>query len=76
MSDRDDWSDYDSGPYCMHWCELYSCRKICERCGHACHQHSHAGDDYTTSCQKFFCRCPEWQGSTRVGGGRSNAVSG
>ena len=36
---ENDWDDYETGPFCQHWCSPPGdCEKKCE-CGHECAQH-------------------------------------
>lgn len=56
MTDNDydeDWEDYDSGPFCMHWGELGDCDDLCSNCNHTCNEHVH-GHDY---CEVDDCNC-------------------
>ncbi len=50
---NDDWSDYDSGPYCQHWNELSYCKNICEMCNHYCNDHNNEDKCYGN----LFCKC-------------------
>jgi hypothetical protein len=40
MSDgTDDWTDYESDPFCAHWFSFGDgCDKVC-KCGHVCERH-------------------------------------
>ena len=41
----DDFEDYESGPFCIHWGDPADCEDLClrEGCGHKCHFHSCGG---------------------------------
>lgn len=55
----DDWSDYDSGPFCPHWDSPYSCQQKCEKCDHFCYDHNSDVND-NWGCTKFFCECKQF----------------
>lgn len=44
--ERESW-DYDSGPFCRHWSELYDCDRTCKRCGVKCSAHEDTDCEYT-----------------------------
>lgn len=44
------WDEYDSGPFCTHWSEAYSCEIKCS-CGHACKDHNF----FTDQCEECGC---------------------
>ncbi len=46
-------NDYDSGPFCQHWCDPSDCDTKCN-CGHTCGQHNWYGDD----CD--ICNCDQF----------------
>ena len=48
--------DYESGPYCRHWAELWDCDEVCARCGHRCDRHVWSGDQ----CEEAGCSCDAW----------------
>jgi hypothetical protein len=50
----DDWTDYESGPFCRHYADPWDCDEKCTNCGHSCQ--SHDVDD--GSCDS--CKCAEW----------------
>ena len=50
MSDDNDWSDYESGPFCIHWSYVGDCDKVCQ-CGHPCGYHD--GNCRECQCQEF-----------------------
>jgi hypothetical protein len=50
----DDWSDYQSGPFCPHWCEVSACCEELCMCGHTCAQHS---SDSESPCSVEGCGC-------------------
>lgn len=54
MSDENDWSDYESGPFCRHWGDPADCDIPCGRCGHRCSQHGGG------SCIVDECACDEF----------------
>lgn len=55
---EDNWADYDSGPYCQHWSELYSCKDICARCDHYCYDHD---EEDNSKCRgSLFCKCKKF----------------
>lgn len=56
MSDDDatDWTDYDSGPFCVHWSDPSDCDTPCATCGHECREH-YGG----TTCHVDGCECEE-----------------
>lgn len=50
-----DWSEYESGPFCRHWGEVWDCEIPCLRCGHKCDEHppyEGCGHD-GCACKKF-----------------------
>lgn len=54
MSDDDDWSDFDSGPFCRHWVSPPGdCEDTCADCGHRCAAHDEDGCDE--------CDCKAWR---------------
>lgn len=60
-SDDDDWSDYDSGPFCRHYSQLGDCDDICGACGHSCNMHDGGNDG--NGCDENGCTCPGWKES-------------
>lgn len=50
----DDSSDYESGPFCIHWGEAVDCDELC-MCGHSCNSH----DGGYEGCGQ--CDCEEWR---------------
>lgn len=46
--------EYDSGPFCQHWCVAYECEHLC-RCGHTCAKHymMQSCDDENCECESF-----------------------
>lgn len=48
--EEDDWSDYDTGPFCGHWSYAYDCDRVCATCGKECREHGESGDE-----------CPQWK---------------
>ena len=50
----DDWSDYESGPFCQHWSDPSSCEELCAKCGHSCLEHGSVADE---PCHKPGCEC-------------------
>ncbi len=55
----DDWTDYESGPFCRHWSEASDCEEVCQTCGHGCIQHGF-GDGSDTDCRIDECGCEAW----------------
>lgn len=53
--EADDWTGYDSGPFCRHWGPLGSCERACV-CGHRCPAHK---EGYDEGCKE--CDCPEFR---------------
>jgi hypothetical protein len=53
---EDDWQEYESGSYCIHWNALWECERICE-CGHYCREH-----DFLEKCEVSGCSCMEIKG--------------
>ena len=55
MSDDDenDYEDYESGPFCIHFCESGMCDEICEKCGHSCNHHFCGDECNQCDCKKF-----------------------
>lgn len=54
MSDgSDEWEDYESGPYCLHWSD--GCDEKCVSCGHECKRHGWGYDE----CDE--CACKEFK---------------
>lgn len=49
----DDWSDYQSGPFCRHWADPSDCSKVCACCGHSCSAHDYGCDEYGCGCKEF-----------------------
>lgn len=63
MADNeDDWTDYESGPFCRHYGDPNDCDEVCATCGHRCTQHRF-GDWDTTECTEDGCECEEWKDS-------------
>lgn len=42
--------EYNSGPFCIHWNNLYDCENICSRCGYECRHHEEGRDGV---CEEF-----------------------
>lgn len=59
MSDDNDYTDYQSGPFCRHWGDPNDCDIVCAECGHRCTQH--ACDDGDFSCSVDDCECQAWK---------------
>lgn len=57
MSPDDDWSDYESGPFCRHYGEPSECEEKCAICGHTCREHGSIADD----CTVEGCTCTGWE---------------
>lgn len=53
LEDSNDWSDYDSGPFCQHFSTPYDCMDICI-CGHACSEHDR---EIPYECNNDDCNC-------------------
>lgn len=49
----DDWSDYNSGPFCRHYSDPYDCDTPCGSCGHPCCRHRE-------ECEDDGCACDTW----------------
>lgn len=49
VSSGNNWSDYESGPYCQHWIYFSNCERVCARCGVHCQDHNSDG----ASCEEF-----------------------
>jgi len=51
---KDEWEDYESGPYCSHWAEPGYCDELCEnpKCGHKCSDHGGSCDVEDCDCQQ------------------------
>lgn len=47
-----EWSDYDSGPFCPHWSDPSECDEKCSVCDHECKDHF-GGDE----CRVEGCDC-------------------
>ena len=56
MSEDEDFSDYESGPFCRHW-DDYSCPITCKNCGHRCTEHDFEDGD----CMESGCQCKKWE---------------
>jgi hypothetical protein len=56
--DGQDWSNYDSGPFCRHWFETYDCEIKCANCGHVCTRHKY--EDGRRECLEDDCHCEAW----------------
>ena len=52
--DADDWSDYQTGPFCRHFA-LDDCDEEC-LCGHTCSEHDVGG-----CCNDPDCDCEKWE---------------
>lgn len=52
---ENDWSNYESGPYCAHWSEPWDCNETCA-CGHACTAHA----TWEDGCNEDGCGCPRF----------------
>lgn len=55
--DTDDWSDYESGPFCAHW-GGEDCDHPCGACGHRCHS-------FDDVCPTEGCGCEECTEETK-----------
>lgn len=53
--EESDWSDYETGPFCIHWSDPWDCEEPCTRCGHECKKHSY----WVQSCSVDGCECEE-----------------
>lgn len=53
----DDWSDYESGPFCRHWSEPSECEEKCMKCGHSCQEHGSIDNE---PCTHEGCSCEGW----------------
>jgi hypothetical protein len=51
--DTDDWTDYESGPFCRHWSDLGCCDDLCV-CGHTCSKHGYDPCDASGCDCQFF----------------------
>ena len=51
--------EYDSGPFCRHWADLYDCDLTCATCGHECRNHEYGEPG---ECLIDGCKCEEWNG--------------
>lgn len=58
--DEDSWSEYESGPFCVHWGDASDCTHPCV-CGHSCHVHWDLG------CNMYDCGCKGFQDATVEG---------
>ena len=58
MTEDDEFSYQDSGPYCRHWTDFGSCNATCTKCGHGCQDHE---DTYPSECTIATCDCKEWK---------------
>lgn len=56
--DGDDWSGYESGPFCRHWGDPSDCDKTCLLCGHCCYDHEFGNGD---ACMVGDCECEKWR---------------
>jgi hypothetical protein len=52
--DDNDWSEYESGPFCFHWSDPSDCDELC-RCGHKCCKHLSGG------CNVEGCVCEDFE---------------
>lgn len=53
IDDETEDSDWESGPFCIHWDDPGDCNDLC-KCGHTCTQHG--GGHWSCEvcdCQKF-----------------------
>jgi hypothetical protein len=57
--DTQDWSDYETGPFCRHWGDPADCAIECATCGHKCTQHG--AMDGMWECNEYDCACEEWK---------------
>ena len=53
----EDWSDYQTGPFCRHWCDPIDCTERCKTCGHKCTEHDFESPG---ACMEDGCSCKEW----------------
>lgn len=54
----DDWSDYETGPFCRHWGDPADCDIPCGECEHRCTQHG--ATDGLSGCLEADCSCEAW----------------
>jgi len=54
----DDWTEYESGPFCRHWYDPSDCEILCATCGHRCCRHGY-GDG--CGCEEDGCACSDWK---------------
>ncbi len=52
---ENDWSEYETGPFCRHFSDPCDCEIRCATCGHRCTEH-YVGDP--GECME--CDCEEW----------------
>jgi hypothetical protein len=57
-ADDNDWSDYETGPFCRHWGDPSDCDRECKRCGHKCPRHGFGNDN--SACMEEGCQCQSW----------------
>lgn len=56
MTDEDDdWSGYETGPFCRHWSDPSDCELNCV-CGHRCAEH-----DFSEPAACMECPCAEYE---------------
>lgn len=56
MTNEQDFTDYESGPFCRHFSDPSDCEIECDRCGDRCGRHDAA--EGSTECNE--CECPAW----------------
>lgn len=61
----DDYSDYETGPFCRHWSDPWDCEELCKRCGHRCREHNYGGR-YESECNEHGCDCKSWDGESEI----------
>lgn len=55
LEDDDEWDDFQTGPFCVHWCTPpEDCDHLCE-CKHRCGRH-----DYEERCLELGCTCEKF----------------
>lgn len=58
LGEESSWSDYDSGPFCVHWSDPSECDSKCENCGHDCCRHNGGH----SVCNVDGCECEQFTG--------------
>lgn len=59
--------EYETGPYCIHWCEPGDCDHPClrEGCKHRCDEHRGAGECKVEGC---LCQHVVWESNGVIRG--------